>query len=196
VEWLRSQSWPTSPEGWVTLAAGVVIILTGLVAVVGWLIPTTRPHVVSMWRFVRSLPGRFPLRVVKSSTVASLRAHQGNPAGDALTDAPYAVVGDEPAPLLVPLTLRQRCERLASEIERAIATRDNLPSAIQGRFGDFHYFLPRLRELRQELVYEGRDPPQPLSLSNMMMELSRLEALRMVEALRNINWDEAGRVRR
>lgn len=95
----------------------------------------------------------------------------------------------EPTQPAKPLTLRERCETFADEMEGAIAKRDQLPYAIQARFGDYKYFLPRLRELRQELVYDKRDPPQPLNFANMLDELSRHDALRMVEALRSVMWD-------
>jgi hypothetical protein len=105
-----------------------------------------------------------------------------------IADPPYAVVVDEPASPLVPLTLRERCEKLAAEMELQIAERDKLPEAIQARYGDYRYFLPRLRELRQEVVYDGHGPTEPLNMANILTELSRRDALRMVRALRHINW--------
>jgi hypothetical protein len=130
----------------------------------------------------------FPLRVVRTKTLRELRDQAASDSDQRYLppEPPESIKPEPPSPM----TLRQRCERFAGEMERAVAERDNLPYQIQGRFGDYKYFLPRLRELRQELVYDGREPPQPLSLSNMMAELSRRDALRMVEALRNVTWGE------
>ena len=176
MESLAALTWPTSVEGWVTLIAGVVVILTALAT---W-IPATRHLVVSpARRFLRSLPSRFPLRVVRKSTLDGLRAKASAAPPTPLPTAPKV------------LSLTERVEQLAHAIGDEVAKRDNLPFLARQRMGDsYRAYLPELRKLSDEIMKSQGYLPGELGQAAGMYDLNREQALEVREALLAIDWKQ------
>ena len=124
--------------------------------------------------------------LVKKSTLEHLRSPEMP--SEYLPPAPPTFT----APMTIkPLTLREKCDDLANELEQAVASWQRAPITVRA-YSDFGRFLFHLQSLRDQLVEAGIYIPKPLWATKYMEreELGEVEALRMVEALRSIKWDD------
>lgn len=88
-----------------------------------------------------------------------------------------------------PLTLPQKCVRLADEIEAEVGRRDHLPFRDR-RAGDASYreFVDPLRDIEEELRVVAHMPVDYLATIQNATDLGRVQALEMVRALRGLVW--------
>lgn len=148
--------------------AAIIVIIGAAIAFVPWV----RNQANAGWRFLRSLPARFPLRVVRTNTLAVLRANQR----------------EEPQARL--LTLRERCEKVAHEIGDEVAKRMNLPFLARQRVGDsYRAFLPELRQLRELILRDRGYLPAAMDWA-LGIDLSGEQALEVRGALLGIDWGQ------
>ena len=165
--------WLVEHDKAVEAIAAALFILTVL-------LPQGRYLLVRIWRFLRSLPGRLPLRVVRNTTLDGLRAiaRNGDPTPVPADDKPRK-----------PMTLPERCEKFAQEIEDYIGRMDHLPT-VRGAGMGFRWMLAPAWELRNELVRTGYAVP---ALDRLLYDpegIGRPEAEAIMTGLRSIDWKQ------
>jgi hypothetical protein len=94
-------------------------------------------------------------------------------------------VGGRPGPL----TLPQKCVRLADEIETEVARRDHLPfRERQPEDASYRSYLKPLRDIEEELRVVAHMPVGNLAHLQVAADLGREQAMGMVRALRGLVW--------
>lgn len=183
--------WLGDNAGWLGGLASLTIVTT-------FLLTYGAPVRRRLWqglrtglRFLRSLPGRFPLRVVKVSTLDALRRESAELRRLAPQQTYKAHIQIVQTPD-TPMTLRQRCERTMGEIESEVGRRDRLPGPERRSIGnEYTSFLADLDQLSSDLWHGGREDAATDLRRVTGAQLDRANVLLAAAILRSIDWSKS-----